>query len=491
MSDMMPTHPPTYGSPWAAPDPAHRHIGHIGGTPPPLPPTRGHGPGPLRRALAAALVLVLGLVLGLGGAAIIDHGRNNGRATPAITVPATTPVSPSPSDGTPGTTPDTTTPAASTPDTTTGGRTTSSRESLSVGVVNIDTILAFQQAEAAGTGMVLTADGEVLTNNHVVQGATSISATVVSTGKTYKATVVGTDPSHDIAVIKLEDASGLTPISLGDSTRVAVGDAVTAVGNAGGRGGQPTVATGHVVALDQEITASDRDGSNPEQLTDLIQVDANLQPGESGGPLYDSQGQVIGMDTAGGASRSFRSATGEGYTIPINDALSVARQIQAGQASDTITIGLPGFLGVTLTPDENDTALIGGVESGLPAEQIGIRAGDVLTNIDGKTITKAEDVGAALHGHHGGDKVSVSWTDSSGRKHTATATLVDGPVNSKPPTLLLGAHRMCTQQQDVWVSRGGGGGRRRSPATPPCGSRNRRSRSTSRVRGPCTRRRSA
>jgi S1-C subfamily serine protease len=372
-------------------------------------------------------VLVLGLVLGLGGAAIIDHGRNNGRATPAITVPASTPSAPS--DVTPATTPDTTPPAASTPDTTTGGRTTSSRASLSVGVVNIDTVLAFEQAEAAGTGMVLTADGEVLTNNHVVQGATSISATVVSTGKTYKASVVGTDPSHDVAVIKLEDASGLTPIALGDSSTVAVGDAVTAVGNAGGRGGQPTVAPGHVVALDQEITASDRDGSNPEQLTNLIQVDANLQPGESGGPLYDSQGKVIGIDTAGGATRSFRAGTGEGYAIPINDALAVAQQIQAGIESDTITIGLPGFLGVTLTPDDNDSALVGRVESGLPADDIGIQAGDVLTNIGGKAINKSGDVRVALHGHHGGDKVSVSWTDSSGGKHKATATLVDGPAN--------------------------------------------------------------
>jgi S1-C subfamily serine protease len=372
-------------------------------------------------------VLVLGLVLGLGGAAIIDRGRQSGRATPATTAPATTPSSPS--DNTPATTPDTSPPAASTPDTTTGGRTTSSRASLSIGVVDIDTVLAFEQAEAAGTGMVLTADGEVLTNNHVVQGATTISATVVSTGKTYKATVVGTDPSHDVAVIKLQDASGLTPINLGDSSSVAVGDAVTAVGNAGGRGGQPTVASGHVVALDQEITATDRDGSHPEELTGLIQVDANLQPGESGGPLYDSQGKVIGIDTAGGATRSFRAATGEGYAIPINDALAVARQIEAGQASDTITIGLPGFLGVTLTPDENGSALVGGVESGLPAEQIGLQAGDVLTNIDGKTITKADDVSVALHGHHGGDKVSVSWTDSAGRTHKATATLVEGPAN--------------------------------------------------------------
>jgi S1-C subfamily serine protease len=430
MSDMMPTRPPTFGSPWAAPDPAHRHFGDTAGPPP--PPGR-RGPGPLQRALAAVVVLVLGLVLGLGGAAIIDHGRNSGRATTATTIPsapATAPDTVTPGTDTPGTaSPATTAPAASSPDTTTGGQTTSSRASLSVGVVDIDTVLEYQQAAAAGTGMVLTADGEVLTNNHVVQGATSISATVVSTGKTYNATVVGTDPSHDVAVIKLEDASGLTPANLGDSSSVGVGDAVTAVGNAGGRGGQPTVASGHVVALGQEITASDRDGSNPEQLTNLIQVDANLQPGESGGPLYNDHGAVIGIDTAGGTTRSFRSATGEGYAIPINDALTVARQIESGVENDTITIGLPGFLGIGLAPDANDNAIIGSVESGLPAEKIGLQAGDTLTNIDGKPITKSEDVKTALHGHHGGDKVSVSWTDAAGGTHKATATLVAGPAN--------------------------------------------------------------
>jgi S1-C subfamily serine protease len=290
-------------------------------------------------------------------------------------------------------------------------------------------VLAYQQAQAAGTGMILTADGEVLTNNHVVDGATSISVTVVSTGKTYKASVVGTDPSHDVAVLQLEGASGLTPARIGDSSTVAVGDAVTAVGNAGGDGGAPTVAAGHVTALDQEITASDPNGSNAEQLTNLIQIDANLQAGESGGPLYDSEGSVIGMDTAGGSTRPFRSVANEGYAIPINDAMSIAQQIVAGNDTDTITLGTPGFLGISVQSDGTGGVVITEVVRGTPAEDIGLQVGDVLTNIDGHALGSVDSVTAALDGHHGGDKVSVSWTDSAGKTHTATATLAVGPAN--------------------------------------------------------------
>jgi S1-C subfamily serine protease len=443
MSDMMPTRPPMYGSPWAAPDPAHRHADV------PLHPPGGGGGagrGPVRRVLSAALVLVLGLVLGLGGAAIIDRGRTTGQSTPATTVPArptsratTPPATVSPNTTAPDTvSPNTTTPdtgspgattPATTPDTTAGRPVTSSVESLSVGVVDINTVLSYQQEQAAGTGMVLSADGKILTNNHVVDGATSISITVVSTGKSYKATVVGTDPSHDVAVIQAQGASGLTPARFGDSSSVAVGDAVTAVGNAGGDGGEPTVAPGNVTALGQEITASDRDGSNPEQLKNLIQVDANLQPGESGGPLYDDQGNVIGMDTAGGSTRSFRGAAGEGYAIAINDAVAIAKQIEAGNDTDTITLGTPGFLGVSVQNNDGGGALVTEVVSGTPADKIGLQAGDVLTNIDGKTIDTVDAVSAALESHHGGDKVPVTWTDADGKTHTETATLADGPAN--------------------------------------------------------------
>ena len=144
----------------------------------------------------------------------------------------------------------------------------------------------------------LTSTGEILTNNHVIDGATSISVTDVGNGKTYKATVVGYDKSHDIAVLQLQGASGLKTAKIGDSSKATVGESVVAIGNAGGTGGTPSAAGGSIVALNQQITASDELGGASEQLTGLIEVNADVQPGDSGGSLVDSAGQVIGIDTA-------------------------------------------------------------------------------------------------------------------------------------------------------------------------------------------------
>ena len=182
------------------------------------------------------------------------------------------------------------------------GSTGTATAAQSVGIVDINTTIEYGQGKAAGTGLVLTSDGEVLTNNHVVQDSTAISVTVVSTGKTYTAKVVGTDPTDDVAVIQLQDASGLTTAKLGNSSSVKVGSSVTAVGNAGGVGGTPSAATGTVTALNQSITASDGDGSNAERLSGMIQVDADIQAGDSGGALYDnSSGSIVGINTAASA----------------------------------------------------------------------------------------------------------------------------------------------------------------------------------------------
>src|SRR5882757_5368163 len=180
--------------------------------------------------------------------------------------------------------------------------TTSATTAQQVGVVDINTVLSYQGAEAAGTGMVLTSSGDVLTNNHVVEGATSIKVTIVSTGATYTAKVVGTDPTDDVAVIQLQNASGLQTAKIGDSSDVKAGDAVTAVGNAGGTGGTPSAAKGSVTATGQTLTASDENGSNVETLTGMIEINANVVAGDSGGPLYDADGNVIGMDTAASTS---------------------------------------------------------------------------------------------------------------------------------------------------------------------------------------------
>jgi S1-C subfamily serine protease len=291
-----------------------------------------------------------------------------------------------------------------------------------VGVVDITTVLGYANGEAAGTGMVLTSDGEILTNNHVVDGATSITVTVLSSGDTYQATVVGTDPSDDVAVLQLSDASGLDTVRI-DSGALATGDDVTAVGNAGGATDSTSAAAGTVTALDQSITATDDSGQNAEQLTGLIEIAADVRAGDSGGPLYDAQGEVTGMDTAAS------STGGQAYAIPISTALSVAGQITDGVDNSTVHQGYPAFLGVSVTGTGGGGATVAGVVTDGPADQAGLTAGDVITAIGGTTISSADDVSTALAGYQPGDKVRVTWTDTAGQSRTATVTLASGPAD--------------------------------------------------------------
>ena len=310
----------------------------------------------------------------------------------------------------------------------------------SVGVVVIDTVLQYENASAAGTGIVLTADGQVLTNNHVVAGATSITVTVVSTGAEYTAEVVGTDASADIAVLDLVDASNLATVDLDTSASVAVADAVTGVGNAGGTG-DLTAAAGTVANLEQTITAQNSDGSDAEELTGLIEVDADIQSGESGGPLFDVDGEVIGINTAAS------SGTAEivGYAIPMEDALDVAAAIDAAAATgvdtDTISVGYPAFLGIGLgstttasssssssTAAGTAAASVAGVIAGTPAEQIGLAAGDIITAVDGVATATATALSDTLAGYEPGDTVTLDWVDAAGVASSAAVTLIAGPV---------------------------------------------------------------
>jgi S1-C subfamily serine protease len=271
---------------------------------------------------------------------------------------------------------------------------------------------------------VLTGNGEILTNNHVVEGATKITVTVVSTGRSYSATVVGTDATDDVAVLQLSGASGLSTATLDDDI-LAVGDAVTAVGNAGGTGGTPTASPGTVIALDQTITAGDENGGDSEQLTGMIQVDADIQAGDSGGPLYDSEGEVTGIDTAASSSQS---ATTVGFAIPIAKAMAIADRIESGEDSATIQQGTPAFLGVQFTQDAAGTATISGVVDGSPAADAGLQAGDTITAVGRSTVDSAEELSTALAKHDAGDQVRITWIDTTGTTHTATVTLIPGPA---------------------------------------------------------------
>jgi S1-C subfamily serine protease len=305
------------------------------------------------------------------------------------------------------------------------------------GLVDVNTTLGYQGAQAAGTGMVLTANGEVLTNNHVVEGATSIQVTDLGNGKTYQAKVVGYDRTEDVAVLQLQGASGLTTINTGDSSKVAVGDSIVGIGNAGGTGGAPSVAPGTVTALNQTITASDESSSSSEQLQGLIQVNANIQSGDSGGALANSSGQVIGMNTAastgyqfgrrGGGDGGRESAGGTGFAIPINQARTIAGQITAGTASSTVHIGSSAFLGVSVS-DANGGALIQQVVSGGPAEAAGLSEGDTLTGVNGQTVDSATTLTTVMDGLHPGDKVTLTWLDQTAQQQTSAATLAEGPV---------------------------------------------------------------
>jgi S1-C subfamily serine protease len=310
------------------------------------------------------------------------------------------------------------------------------------GLVDVVSTLGYQQAGAAGTGLVLTSSGEVLTNNHVINGATSIKVTDIGNGRTYQAKVVGYDQTKDVAVLQLQGASGLQTVNLGDSSTVAVGQKVVALGNAEGRGGTPSIVTGKVTGLNSAITASEEGSGTSERLSGLINHNAPIQPGDSGGPLVDRAGKVVGINTAGSSAnttayQSAQTTATSAFAIPINQALSIARQIEAGDASATVHIGATGFLGVEVSSASNAAtqgvpsgsgAAIAGVLPGGAAEKAGITAGDVITSVDGQPVSSPSALQAAMERHRPGDSVRIGWTDQSGQAQSASVTLATGPA---------------------------------------------------------------
>ena len=427
----------------------------FGAYPVPEPPRRSRG----RHALGLTATAVVALAVGAGA----GIGLSQGGSTPAGNATATSKTM----------------------------LTTSQIASrVDPGLVDVTSTLGLEGATAMGTGIVLTSNGEILTNNHVVNGATSVSVRDIGNNKTYKATVVGYDESHDVAVLQLSGASGLTTATTGNSSAVKVGDNVVGLGNAGGAGGTPSVAPGTVTALNQSITASDEGSGSSEQLSGLLETNANIQPGDSGGPLVNSYGQIIGMDTAAsssgsqagngsggsgngfggfggsgsgfggsgsgfggsdngsgsgfggsssgsgtgsdnGSSNSGQDSSTQGFAIPIDTALSVASQIEAGQASSTVHIGATAFLGLEIASSDQQGSsgvALAGAASGTPAAAAGLAQGDVITSLGGQSVSTGTDIQNILVGHHPGDKISIGWTDSSGQSQTATVTLASGPT---------------------------------------------------------------
>ena len=316
------------------------------------------------------------------------------------------------------------------------------------GLVDITSTHSYQSSSAEGTGIVLTSNGIVLTNNHVIDGASSITVRDVASNATYTAKVLGYDVSADIALLKLNGASGLATVTTGNSSNVATGDSVVGIGNAGGVGATPTYAAGTVSALDQSISASDPfNPSGSEQLSGLIETNANIQPGDSGGPLVNSSGQVIGVDTAGASSNGGYLPSGygpgQGYAIPINAALAIVKSIENGVATASVHVGKTAFLGVefdangapstgfgfnvTPTPSSTNGITIVQVISGEPAAKAGLVVGDIITSINGQSITSGTDLERLLLTVHSGESVSVHYVNPSGKAETVDVTLASGP----------------------------------------------------------------
>ena len=301
-------------------------------------------------------------------------------------------------------------------------------QAQTTGVVIIETSLPYAGAAAAGTGMVISSSGVVLTNNHVIRGATTIKVIDPRTGHRYTSSVLGYSVSADVALLKLSGASDVSTVSPGTSGGLRTGSTVTAVGNAGGSGRLVT-SSGTIVALNRTITV-DTDQGGTARLQNLIQINAELQPGDSGGALLDSDGRVIGMNSAASTGFAFRSGSNQGYAIPIDKALSLAKQIQAGRSSATVHVGGTAFLGIAYdpgTPADVAGALVDHAIPGGPAARAGIGRLDVITRADGRAITSSDAIVKALLKKHPGDTVRLTWIDVVGNKTTASIKLASGP----------------------------------------------------------------
>ena len=317
-------------------------------------------------------------------------------------------------------------------DTSTAGR-------IDPGVVDINTMTG--NGPAAGTGMVITPQGEVITNNHVINGAVSISVRDVGNGRSYSAHVVGYDRQHDVAVLQLVNASGLATVPIGNSSSARVGSSILTFGNAGGAGGAPSVEGGTIDALNKAITAGDSSTQTSEHLKGLIEIDGQIEPGDSGGPLV-AGGKVVGMDTAASVGFDFQSSSGAGFAIPIDRVASIASKILAGNGSPAMHIGPTAIIGVYVANNNQ----LGEANANCPAREpttkgvlverlvdgpsaaasAGLQACDIITGLDNASVSSQSDLLSVMETHHPGDQVSLTWTDESGHSHSGTLTLGAG-----------------------------------------------------------------
>jgi S1-C subfamily serine protease len=356
------------------------------------------------------------------------------------------------------------------------------------GLVDITAQLKYESETAEGTGMILSSSGLVLTNNHVIYGATKVVVSLVeNASRTYPAQVVGYDSTDDVALLKIVGATGLPTVSFGDSSQVRIGMPVLALGDAQGKGGV-TPALGAISGLNRSIQASDEGSGTTEDLNNMLETSADIQQGDSGGALADNAGQVIGMVTAANTPSGGQPGDTTGFAIPIDKALGIAQKIDDHQASSTVYIGVPGFLGVDVAQSDSanprrqaaderragDTlgaggagagqdgagqggagqgrarqacvlggqepavprriapvgagALILGILCGTPAQSRGLVPGDVIISVDGQAVTTPGSLNTITAEYHPGAVVSVGWEGVDGSRHHERIRLGQGPA---------------------------------------------------------------
>ncbi|KGI68512.1 S1C family serine protease [Mycolicibacterium rufum] len=415
-----PANPPGHGYDWVGGN-AQRPVNPLYGNPSqgtPEPTMTGgpHGPRPAGRrraprvavlAGAAAIALAGGSIGAATAVAVTDHDRPAATPTTAAPAPSLKPA------------------ANAAP-----GSVESVAAKVMPSVVKIQ--ITTGQGVAEGSGIVLSPDGLILTNNHVVapavaggdpgaqpaayDGAGTTSTVTFSDGRSVPFTVVGTDPTGDLAVVRAQGVTGLTPISIGSSKDVKIGQEVVAIGSPLGL--QGTVTKGIVSALNRPVAAGGEEGGSAVVLQ-ALQTDAAINPGNSGGPLVDMNGDLIGVNSAGASTGSGGGSIGLGFAIPSDQAKRIADElISSGTASH-------GSLGVQLSTDGGDAAgaAVADVAAGSPAAEAGLSRGALITKVDDQVIDGPEALAAAIRSKAPGDQVSVTYRDDSGATRTAQVTL--------------------------------------------------------------------
>jgi S1-C subfamily serine protease len=379
--------------------------------PPPEPPRA-----PRRRALAlVAALAAIALVVGTAAGVAIRAGSSGQTNFPGLATDDTVPDRALTGDEVPNPT---------------GVDVHGIADEVSPAIVNLLVELS-DGNRSAGSGLLLTSSGLVLTNNHVISGATDIQAEIGVTSDEFDAEVLGYDMGDDVALLRLEDASGLPTIETAPSSTLARADGVVAIGNRLGQFGPPAAVPGVVTALEQSITAGD--GPTRETLVDMIRFSGSLRPGDSGGALVDADGKVVGMNTAADAGGRFGFGSGgTGFAIPIERAVAIAEQIRRGDDRDGVHIGARALLGVFLssaTEDDpfGDGARVTRVGDDTPAADAGLEAGATIVGVARREIRSNDDLRAALDRYHPGDRVTIHWIDGDGDPQRAAATLTEGP----------------------------------------------------------------